>query len=156
MLPASDDTPGGNDAGGSTGGGWNQEPPVFAVNFDVLLTNKLTDYREQLCRELEHWLEKKPNQNALEALVKLSAELFNIIYSQYRGEKEKDAKKALVLEELSAKLRLATFHLRNMWQATGKLSPEEELKLHDSLLDLDVTIELVLRDKGDQQAPEQV
>ena len=155
MLPASDDFSGGYDTGGSSGGGQGQPWPPVPVNFDNLLTIKLEEYRAQLSHELEQWFEHKPNQEALSALVKISSELFSAIYSRYRGRIEKDAKQAIALKELSDKVRLAIFGLRNMRDAGGNISPEDELRLHDFLLELDVAIELVLPAARDHRAPNQ-
>ncbi len=153
MLPASDSISGGNDTGGSSGGGQEQPSPAVPVNFDNELIIKLRNFRAQLCPVLEQWIERKPNQKTLEVLVKISAELFTVIYSRYRGGKEKDADRAIALKGLSDKVRLAAFGLRNMRDAGGRIPSEDELMLHDFLLELDIAIELLLPKPGNQQTP---
>ncbi len=102
---------------------------------------------------LEQWIERKPNQKTLEVLVKISAELFTVIYSRYRVGEEKGTDRAIALKGLSDKVRLAAFGLRNMRDAGGRISPEDELRLHDLLLELDIAIELLLPKPGNQQTP---
>jgi hypothetical protein len=144
MLPTSDDIPGGGATGEPSGGGQEQQPPVLSGKLDDILIVKLKDYRAKLREKLEQWVENKPNQKALETLIKNTVALEADIYSQYRDEKEPDPDRALLLKELSDRLRLAAFGLRNMRDAGGRIPPQEELELHDSLRELDLAIELAV------------
>lgn len=143
MLPASDGiSSGGDPGGGSSGGSQEQQLPVSGKLDDILIA-KLKDYRAKLCEKLEPWIENKPNLKALQTLIENTVALEADIYSQYRSGKEKDPDRALQLKELSDRLRLAAFGLRNMRDAGGRIPPQEELELHDSLRELDVAIESV-------------
>jgi len=144
MLPASDDILGGGDTGGPSAGGQEQQPAALSGKLDDILIVKLKDYRAKLCKELKQWIENKPNRKALETLVNNSVALEADIYSRYRGGKETDPDRAMLLKELSDRLRLAAFGLRNMRDAGGRIPPQEELELHDFLRELDVAIELVV------------
>lgn len=136
MLPASDVI---------SGGGQEQQLSAVSGKLDDILIVKLNDYRTQLCGQLEHWIEDKPNREALKTLIENTATLEADIYSRYRGGKETDPGRGLLLKELSDRLRLAAFGLRNMRDAGGRVPPQEELELHDSLRELDVAIESAVR-----------
>lgn len=144
MLPASDQISGGDHTGGSAGGSREQQLPALSGQLDDLLITKLKNYRTQLCKEMEKWVKHLPNRNALETLMEITADLEADIYSRYRGAKEKDPGRAMMLHELSDRLRLAAFGLRNMRDVGGRLPPKEELELHDFLRELDVAIELIV------------
>jgi hypothetical protein len=144
MIPSPDRFSGGNDMGGSSGGGPRRLPPAGSGDFDDILIGELGRFHQELCPVVKLWMTKKPSLEALEKLVELSDRLFNMIYSRYRYGEEADGGSVILLKKLADKIRLAAFGLNDMWEAGRKISPEDRLSLHDRLLELDSALELVL------------
>ena len=144
MIPSPDRFSDGNDAGGSSGGGPNRWPPTGSGAFDDILIGELRKFHQELCPVVKVWMKKKPSLDALENLVELSDRLFKMIYPRYRYGEEAGGSSVIPLKKLADKIRLAGFGLNDMWDANGKIAPDNRLYLHDRLLELDSVLELIL------------